>query len=97
MIASISTICLSVAAIAGQRRYLAFQQAARLGHFERAVGLVGGNRLRRGLGGDIDARAVPALHQPAQFQHDDRLAHHRPADAEFLGQFALGGQAPAGL
>jgi len=38
------------------------------------------------------AGAYPHLDQPGDLQRDHRLANHRPADAQALGEIALGRQ-----
>lgn len=45
---------------------------------------------------EIRPAAVPGLDQPLDLQHDDRLLHGGPADAEAGGQVALGREPVAG-
>ncbi len=49
-------------------------------------------RLTAGRLDDIDAGSVADFDDAENFQGDHRLAHRRAADAERLGQFALGRQ-----
>src|SRR5437870_2186505 len=54
-------------------------------------------RLRVGGDGHVDARAPPYCDPPDRRENLDRLARHRAACAEDLGQTFLGGQPVAGL
>lgn len=46
---------------------------------------------------EVGAAAVPRLHQALDLQHHDGLLHRGPADAEALGEVALGRETVAGL
>ncbi len=83
----------------GQRGHLALEQAACLGVVEGADVEILWRRRRYGSAAlaDIDSRALPGLEQAAHLQRNHRPADRGAADAELLGQVALGSQALAWL
>src|SRR6266851_4821142 len=75
---------------------LALEQSPRLDQFQGADFWLG--RVFRVLwcGAHIDARSLPRFDQTLEFQGDHRIADGRTADAEIVGQLALGWQLVAG-
>ena len=86
----------------GEMRHLGFEAHAHFQQLQHVLdrGDLVGRDLEgavEGIVGDIGARPAPRHEQTARRQTRKGFAHHRPADAEFLGDDLFGGVARSGF